>query len=155
MRSMPSNRKASLPEITSKRSSWNGWMWSGPVVHPGSPIQSTWSNSPYVSGAVFLNTVLSPVTGLTSSSPAFAMSFLLRLVPVFSQYLLEVERDREQGSSGQGGEGPQVVPRGPLREVIVPIARGALRVQFREPVVERDVAYDRHTDSADEVERAA
>src|SRR5215211_5106552 len=42
----------------------------GPVVHPGSPIQSTWSSSPLVCRAVFRNTVLSPVTGFTSSSPA-------------------------------------------------------------------------------------
>ena len=48
----------------------------GPVVHPGSPLQSTWSNSPLVSWAVFRNTVRSPVTGLTSSSPALAIPCL-------------------------------------------------------------------------------
>jgi hypothetical protein len=65
--------RPSVPERTSKRSSRRGWMWSGPVVQPGSPIQSTWSSSPFVSRAVFRNTVRNPVTGLTSSSPALAM----------------------------------------------------------------------------------
>jgi hypothetical protein len=39
--------------------------------------QSTWSSSPLVPWAVFRNTVLSPVTGFTSSSPALAMVALL------------------------------------------------------------------------------
>src|ERR687893_2121838 len=153
-RSTPSTRRPSLPERTSKRSSWRGCMWSGPVVQPGEPIQSTWSNSPPVSRAVLRNTVLSPVTWLTSSSPALAIlrppllasvcGFLLPSASRPCPYLLEVERDGKRGRRGEGGESPHVVPCGPLRDVLVPAARrvAALWVQRREPVVERDVACD-------------
>src|SRR5918995_2562063 len=175
--SIPSTRRPSLPERTSKRSSWRGWTWSGPVVQPGSPIQSTWSNSPLVSRAVFRNTVRNPVTGFVSSSPALAMSrppllFLFRCSynrppPGFasagitrSQLCpepLDMKHDGERGGRGEGSGGPHVIPGGPLRDVLVPAARrvGALGMQRREPVVERDVARDRYSDGADEVERAA
>jgi hypothetical protein len=54
----------------------------------GAPIQSTRSSSPFVSRAVLRNIVRNPVTRLTSSSPARAISFpfLFRLsqgLPLF------------------------------------------------------------------------
>src|SRR5918999_2544011 len=70
---------------------------------------------------------------------------------------LDAERGGEHSRRGQGGDGPHVVPGGPLRDVLGPAARcaGVLGVQHREPVVERDVARDRYPDGANEVERAA
>src|SRR5215212_4966271 len=49
-----------------------------------------------------------------------------------------------------------MVPRGPRRDVLGPIARrvGTLGVQRREPVVDRDVARDSYPDGAEKVERA-
>src|SRR5918998_5140521 len=70
---------------------------------------------------------------------------------------LDAERGGEHSRRGQGGDGPHVVPGGPLRDVLGPAARcaGVLGVQRREAVVERDVARDRYPDGANEVERAA
>ncbi len=49
-----------------------------------------------------------------------------------------MERNGERGRRSEGGDGPHVVPRGPLRDILFPAVRrvGALGVQFREPVVE-------------------
>src|SRR5918997_1639506 len=148
-RSTPSTRRPSLPERTSKRSSWRLCTWSGPVVQPGEPIQSTWSSSPPLSRAVLRNTVLSPVTGFISSAPALAMPCPPLLLSVFlrtSRYRprrgLSLQRGGQRGRRSQGGGGSHVVPRGPLREVLVPEVRsaGILGGRFREPFVERDVA---------------
>src|SRR5918998_885021 len=64
---------------------------------------------------------------------------------------LDTERGGEHGRRGQGGDGPHVVPSGPLRDVLVPTVRriGLLGKQCREAVVERYVARDRYSDGAD------
>src|SRR3712207_8505831 len=61
------------------------------------------------------------------------------LFPYTTLFRSNVERDGERGSRGQGGDCAHVVPCGPSRDVLLPIARGvgALRVHVRKPVVER------------------
>src|SRR5215204_7274667 len=69
----------------------------------------------------------------------------------------DMERDDERGRRGEGRDCPQLVPRGPTREVAPPVALdvGAVRLDSRQRFVTRHVVGDGQQDRADEVQHGA